>query len=154
MPGGWSHVGRYRSISRVCGEYTDYTRSYHHPGAQFWVGSNRNCSVFQERPNTGRHEKAPVRCQCSRLAALHSAPRTHLCSRRHVKVHASDIFAFMEAPVDCTAIKVLSGPSLGHELSLSTSLGRLEAENNCCRQTGRRNANLYIDNVYGVGIPR
>ena len=23
-----------RSISRVCGEYTDYTRSYHHPGAQ------------------------------------------------------------------------------------------------------------------------
>ena len=22
----------------MCGEYTDYTRSYHHPGAQFWVG--------------------------------------------------------------------------------------------------------------------
>ena len=61
----------------MCGEYTDYTRSYHHPGAQFWVGSSRNWSVFLERPNTGRHEKAPVRCPCSRLAALHGAPRTH-----------------------------------------------------------------------------
>ena len=60
----------------MCGEYTDYTRSYHHPGAQFWVGSSRNWSVFLERPNTGRHEKAPVRCPCSRLAALHGAPRT------------------------------------------------------------------------------
>ena len=75
-PGGWSYVGRCRSISRVCGEYTDYTRSYHHPGAQFWVGSSRNWSVFLERPNTGRHEKAPVRCPFSRLAALHGAPRT------------------------------------------------------------------------------
>ena len=45
----------------MCGEYTDYTRSYHHPGAQFWVGSSRNWPVFLERPNTGRHEKAPVR---------------------------------------------------------------------------------------------
>ena len=60
----------------MCGEYTDYTRSYHHPGAQFWVGSSRNWSVFLERPNTGRHEKAPVRCPCSRLAALHGDPRT------------------------------------------------------------------------------
>ena len=25
----------------MCGEYTDYTRSYHHPGSQFWVGSSR-----------------------------------------------------------------------------------------------------------------
>ena len=64
------------SISRVCGEYTDYTRSYHHPGAQFWVGSSRNRSVFPERPNTGRHEKAPVCCPCNRLAALHGSPRT------------------------------------------------------------------------------
>ena len=31
--GAWSHVGRCRSISRVRGEYTDYTRSHHHPGA-------------------------------------------------------------------------------------------------------------------------
>ena len=58
------------------GEYTDYTRSHHHPGAQFWVGSSRNWSVFRERPNTGRHEKAPVRCPCNRLAALHGDPRT------------------------------------------------------------------------------
>ena len=43
----------------------------------FWVGSSRNLSVFLERPNTGRHEKAPVRCPCSRLAALHGAPRMH-----------------------------------------------------------------------------
>ena len=27
-------------------EYTDYTRSHHHPGAQFWVGSSRNWSVM------------------------------------------------------------------------------------------------------------
>ena len=60
----------------MCGEYTDYTRSYHHPGAQFWVGSRRNWSVFLERPSTGRHEKAPAHCPCSRLAALHGAPRT------------------------------------------------------------------------------
>ena len=32
-----------------------------------------------ERPNTGRHEKAPVRCPYSRLAALHGAPRTRVC---------------------------------------------------------------------------
>ena len=38
----------------------------------------RNWSVFLERPNTGRHEKAPVRCPCSRLAALHGAPRTRV----------------------------------------------------------------------------
>ena len=60
----------------MCGEYSDYTRSYHHPGVQFWVGSSRNWSVFLERPNTGRHDKAPVRCPCSRLAALHGASRT------------------------------------------------------------------------------
>ena len=40
------------------------------------VRSSGNWSVFLERPNTGRHEKAPVRCACSRLAALHGAPRT------------------------------------------------------------------------------
>ena len=62
----------------MCGEYADYTRSHHHPGAQLWVGSSRNWSVFLERPKTGRHEKAPVRCPCSRLAALHGAPRTHV----------------------------------------------------------------------------
>ena len=60
----------------MCWKYTDYTRSYHHPGAQFWVGSSRNWSVFLEGTNTGRHEKSPVRCPCSRLAALHGDPRT------------------------------------------------------------------------------
>ena len=65
----------------MCGEYTDYTLSHLHPGAQFWVGSSRNWSVFLERPNTGRHEKAPVCCPCSRLAALHGAPQTRdLCN--------------------------------------------------------------------------
>ena len=59
------------------GNTRDYIRSYHHPGAQFWVGSSRNWSVFLEWPNTGRHEKAPFRCPCSRLAALHGDPRTH-----------------------------------------------------------------------------
>ena len=28
--------------------------------------------------STGRHEKAPVRCQCSRLTTLHGDPRTRL----------------------------------------------------------------------------
>ena len=32
-----------------------------------------------ERPNTGLHEKAPVRCPYSRLAELHGAPRTRCC---------------------------------------------------------------------------
>ena len=79
------HAGQSQVVGRMSGdaeafpeygEYTDYTRSHHHHGAHFWVGSSRNWSVFLERPNTGRHEKAPVRCPCSRLAALHGAPRT------------------------------------------------------------------------------
>ena len=37
------------------------------------VGIGRS---FWKSLNTGRHEKAPVRCPCIRLAALHSAPRT------------------------------------------------------------------------------
>ena len=39
-------------------------------------GSRQNWSVFMERPKHGRHKKAPVRCPCCRLAALHGAPRT------------------------------------------------------------------------------
>ena len=97
-PGGWSYVGRCRSISIVFGEYTDYTRSYHHPGAQFWVGSSRNWSVFLERPNTGRHEKAPVRCPCSLLAALHGAPRTRTISLRLVLLYIAGLI-----PVTLTA---------------------------------------------------
>ena len=75
----------------MCGEYTDDIRSHHHPGAQFWVGSNLNWSFFLEEPNTGRHEKAPVRCQCSRLAALHGAPRTlEWCCKPKKKQKMSD----------------------------------------------------------------
>ena len=59
-------VGRMPEHFQSVLEYTDYTRSYHHPGAQYWVGSSRNWSVFLKRPNTGCHKKAPVRCQwCS-----------------------------------------------------------------------------------------
>ena len=78
----------------MCGEYTDYSQSQHHPGAQFWVGSSRNWSVFLERPNTGRHEKALVRCPCSRLAALHGAPRTVHRKRQndtHMLTHVKHI---------------------------------------------------------------
>ena len=42
---GWSHVGRYRSTSRVRGEDTDDTRSLRLLGTQFWVWSSRNWSV-------------------------------------------------------------------------------------------------------------
>ena len=73
----------------MCGEYTDYTRSHHHPGAQFLVGSSRNWSVFLERPNMGRHEKAPVRCPFSRVAALHGAPRTLSVSFDGTNIHTS-----------------------------------------------------------------
>ena len=44
--GGCHHVGKCRSTSRVRGEGTDDTRSHHLPGAQFWIGSSRNWSVF------------------------------------------------------------------------------------------------------------
>ena len=56
--GGWmgtrmelvfgKHAGQSQVVGRmsgdagefpVCGEYTDDTLTYHHPGAQFWVGS-------------------------------------------------------------------------------------------------------------------
>ena len=30
--------------------------------------------------DTGRHERAPVRCPCSRLAALNGAPRTYVAT--------------------------------------------------------------------------
>ena len=32
---------------------------------------------YREDLNTGRHEKAPVRCQCSRLAALHGVMKCY-----------------------------------------------------------------------------
>ena len=80
MHAGWSqalfwHVGNCRSISQVQGEYTDDTQSHCLLGAQIWEESIRNWLVFLGRFNAGRHEKTPVRCPCSRLAALHGAPR-------------------------------------------------------------------------------
>ena len=51
------------------------------PGAQVWIGSNQNWSVFMGSLNMGRHKKAPVRCLCSRLADLRGAPRTLLEGR-------------------------------------------------------------------------
>ena len=56
----------------------DDSQSHRHPGAQLWVGSSLNWSVFRGGLNTGRHEKAPVRSTCSRLATLHGASRTLL----------------------------------------------------------------------------
>ena len=50
---------------------TDDIRSYRLPDAQHMVGSSRNWSVIREGLQTCRYEKAPVRCPCSRLAALH-----------------------------------------------------------------------------------
>ena len=38
-----------------------------------YVGALPECEV---EINTGRHEKAPVSCPCSRLPALHVASRT------------------------------------------------------------------------------
>ena len=43
--GGWSHVRRCRSTSRVRDENTDDTRSHRLPGAWLLVGSIRNWSV-------------------------------------------------------------------------------------------------------------
>ena len=43
-----------------------------------------------------------------------------------------------KAPFDCTALKILSGPSLGYDLSFGTSLakvGGLGVENNSCKKT-------------------
>ena len=48
------------------------------------------------------------------------------------------ILALKQVPVYYTALKILSGPSRGYELSFGTSLaklGRLGAENNCFKQT-------------------
>ena len=47
--GGWSHVGRCRSASRVRGEDTDDSQSDRHPRAPLWVRSIRNLSLFLKR---------------------------------------------------------------------------------------------------------
>ena len=54
---------------------TDDTRSHRNPGVLLCVGFLAEiCQSSGEVLNTGRHEKVPVRCPCSRLAALHGAP--------------------------------------------------------------------------------
>ena len=76
MP-AWLHIWRRLSISRVRCEDTDDTRSHPRPIAHLWLGTSRNWSFFQSvGHNTGRHQKAPVCCLCSRLVALHGAPQT------------------------------------------------------------------------------
>ena len=57
---GWLHVASCCSTSQVQGEDTDVIRSHRPSGAQLWVDSSRNWSVFMEGLDTGRHEKAPV----------------------------------------------------------------------------------------------
>ena len=60
------------------GCYNDDTQSHRLPGVQFWVGSSRIGRSSWESLNTGRHEKAPVRCPCNRLAALRDDPQMPL----------------------------------------------------------------------------
>ena len=45
------------------------------PGAQLLVWSSLIRRSFGKGLDTGRYEMAPVRCTCSRLAALHCVPR-------------------------------------------------------------------------------
>ena len=45
-----SYFGRCTSTSQVRGGDSDDARSHHLPGAQLWVGSSRNWSVFRGRP--------------------------------------------------------------------------------------------------------
>ena len=46
------------------------------------------CRTSRKGLNTGRHERTPVRCPCSRLAALHGAPlqceisAKNMCSKK------------------------------------------------------------------------
>ena len=74
--GGWSHVCRCRSISRVRGDtlmIQDNTAVKVRSSGHGRVGISRSSGKGH---NTGRQEKAAVRCPCCRLATLHGAPRT------------------------------------------------------------------------------
>ena len=59
------------------GKDTGDTRSHCLPGAQLSVRVELELVGLPGKVcyPTGRHEKAPVRCPCIRLAALHGAPR-------------------------------------------------------------------------------
>ena len=78
----WSHVGRCRSTSRLpifevktlmTPDYTVLRCTALGRIESDLVGLKGNVLA------DGRHEKAPVRYSCSRLAALRCAPRTHWC---------------------------------------------------------------------------
>ena len=73
----WSHFRRCRSTSQVQGDRLmtpDHTAIQVRSSREDQAGSGQSS---REGLTTGCHEKALVRCQCSRLAALHGAPRTH-----------------------------------------------------------------------------
>ena len=77
-PGDWLYVRRCRSTSRLRG---DTPMTLYHTAIQ--VRSSGWCRVgsgpsYGEGLSNGRHDKVPVRCPCSRLAARHGSPRTPL----------------------------------------------------------------------------
>ena len=75
---GWPHVRRCRSTIRVRGDTLmtpDHTVIQVHSSG---YGRARFCLSSWEGLNTGRHEKAPGRCPCSRLATLHGAQRMRM----------------------------------------------------------------------------
>ena len=76
--GGWSHVGRCRSIFRVRG---DAPMTPDHTAVQVRRSGKGGAEIGQspwKGLSTVQHKKAPVRRPCSRLATLHGAPRTRL----------------------------------------------------------------------------
>ena len=65
----------------------------------------------------------------------------------------SPFLSSREAPADYMALRIYSRHSLGYELSFGASLvkvGRLGAENNCCKQIDTTQINMNIFLVIGV----
>ena len=54
----------------------DHTPSMCAPSGYYLAGNGRSSAGSL---TTGHHEKAPASCPCSRLAALHGAPRSSSC---------------------------------------------------------------------------
>ena len=78
-PGVWSHGGRCRSTSRERG---DTLKTSDHTAFQVHINRYGRVGIgwsSWKGLNTGRHDKVPVRCPCSRWATLHVAPRTRCC---------------------------------------------------------------------------
>ena len=79
MLGGWSHIGRCRTTSRVRGYklVIPYRTAIHvRSSGSGRVGIGRSPG---EDLNIGLREKASIRCPCSRLTTFHCAPRTQYC---------------------------------------------------------------------------